>query len=88
MTITQSMESTVSTKNMVSLPASIARKYGIKPGWKLEWIPGDEPVVMTVRVIPDRTELARRLLGQGKGLAGGRDVLAELISERSEEDRR
>jgi bifunctional DNA-binding transcriptional regulator/antitoxin component of YhaV-PrlF toxin-antitoxin module len=79
------MESTVTTKNMTSIPVAVARKTGIRPGWKLEWILGDKPDELTVRVIPDRTEMANRLFGKGENLARGRDVLADLIREREEE---
>jgi bifunctional DNA-binding transcriptional regulator/antitoxin component of YhaV-PrlF toxin-antitoxin module len=82
------MESTVTTKNMTSIPAAIARITGIRPGWKLEWIIGDKPDELTVKVIPDRTEMAKRLFGKGENLARGRDVLAELIREREEESLR
>jgi len=79
------MESTVTTKNMTSIPVAVTRKTGIKPGWKLEWIFGDKPDELTVKVIPDKTEMANRLYGKGENLARGRDVLAELIREREEE---
>ncbi len=82
------MESTVTTKNMTSIPVAVARKTGIRPGWKLEWILGDKPDELTVKVIPDRTEMAKRLFGKGENLAHGRDVLAELIREREEEGAR
>lgn len=79
------METTVTTKNMVSIPQALARAMGIRPGWKLDWREGEEPDQIIVRVIPDRAELARRLYGKGKDLAPGRDAIAELIAEREEE---
>jgi bifunctional DNA-binding transcriptional regulator/antitoxin component of YhaV-PrlF toxin-antitoxin module len=79
------MESTVTTKNMTSIPVSISRKLGIRPGWKLDWMIGEKTDELTVKVIPDRAELARRLFGQGQDHAIGRDVVAELIRERDEE---
>ncbi len=81
----KNMESTVTTKNMTSIPVAVTRKTGIKPGWKLEWVFGDKPDELTVKVIPDRFEIAKRLFGKGENLARGRDVLAELIHEREEE---
>jgi len=36
------MESTVTTKNMTSIPVAAARATGIRPGWKLDWILGDK----------------------------------------------
>src|SRR3982750_1579688 len=31
------MVTTVTQKNMVAIPAEIGRKFGIKPGWRLDW---------------------------------------------------
>lgn len=81
----QSMETTVTSKNMVTIPQMIARKLGIKPGWRLDWREGRAPDEIVVRVIPDRAELGRRLLGRGKALSPGRDAVAELVAERESE---
>jgi bifunctional DNA-binding transcriptional regulator/antitoxin component of YhaV-PrlF toxin-antitoxin module len=80
------METTVTTKNMVSIPQALARELGIRPGWKLDWSVGEGPDEIKVRLIPDRAEMARRLYGKGKDLAPGRDAVAELIAERELED--
>jgi bifunctional DNA-binding transcriptional regulator/antitoxin component of YhaV-PrlF toxin-antitoxin module len=82
------MESTVTTKNMISIPVAIARSFGIRPGWKLDWSLGARSDEIVIRVIPDRIEQARRLHGQGKSHANGRDVVSELIQERMEEEER
>lgn len=37
------------------------------------------------RIIPDRGELARRLLGAGQKYAPERDAVAELVEERAQE---
>ena len=79
------MESTVTTKNMVSIPQAIARHFGIKPGWKLDWQEALGQDEIIVRVIPDRAERARRLLGTGKDLDPGRDAVADLVAEREAE---
>ena len=73
---------TVTQKNMVTIPAEVARKFGIKPGWKLDWQPVEGKNEIIVRVIPDRGELARRLLGTGRKFSPDRDGVAELIAER------
>lgn len=78
------MITTITRKNMISIPSSIARQYGIKPGYRLEWIAiGNDQIL--VRVIPDRGELSRRLLGKGRALAPERDSVAELVEERARE---
>lgn len=78
------MITTVTQKNMVTIPAQIARQYGLRPGYRLEWIAvSDDPIL--VRVIPDRRALSRRLLGQERNLAPERDAVAELVAERGQE---
>jgi bifunctional DNA-binding transcriptional regulator/antitoxin component of YhaV-PrlF toxin-antitoxin module len=79
------MESSVTAKNMVSIPVAIARRYGITPGWKLDWEPGFGTDEIIVRVIPDRAERARRLLGQGSLYQPETDSLDGLVAERESE---
>lgn len=80
------MITTVTQKNMVTIPAEIGRAFGIKPGWRLEWVADVERNEIIVHVIPDRGELARRLLGSGKKFSPERDSVAELIAERESEE--
>ena len=82
------MVSTVTTQNMTSIPVSISRLLGIRPGWKLDWSPGGKPDELIVKIIPDRVEQARRLFGQGRDRGTGHEVVAELLREREEKDRR
>lgn len=79
------MITTITQKNMVTIPADLARRFGIKPGWKLDWQAVDGKDEIVVRVIPDRAELARRLLGAGKKFSPQRDGVAELVAERETE---
>jgi hypothetical protein len=58
-----SMITTVTQKNMVTIPAEVRRK----------------------RVIPDRGEIARRLLGTGRKFSPERDAVSELVTERAAE---
>lgn len=81
-----SMITTVTRKNMVTIPAEVSRAFGIKPGWRLEWVANVEENEIVVRVIPDRGELARRLLGSGRQYSPERDSVAELIAERESDD--
>ena len=85
MTRLVSMITTVTQKNMVTIPAEVGRQYGIRPGFRLEWrpVPGTDEIV--VRVIPDRHEMARRLLGAGRRFAPERDAVAELVAERAQD---
>ena len=79
------MITTIIQKNMVIIPAEVVRRFGIKPGWKLDWQPVADKNEIVVRVIPDREELARRLLGAGKRFSPDRDSVAELVAEREAE---
>lgn len=80
-----SMITTVTQKNMVTIPAEVGRKLGIKPGWKLDWQPIEGKEEILVRVIPNRGELARRLVGLGRKYSPDRDSVAELVAEREAE---
>jgi AbrB family looped-hinge helix DNA binding protein len=61
------MITTVTSKNMVTIPAEIGRLLGIKPGYRLDWcVAKNKAETLSVKVIPDRTEMAARLLGAGK----------------------
>lgn len=71
---------------MVTIPAEIARKLGIRPGYQLDWQPVEGKAEIVVKVIPDRGELARRLCGLGADLASERNLIAELDEEREHED--
>jgi AbrB family looped-hinge helix DNA binding protein len=79
------MITTVTQKNMVTIPAEVGRKMGIRPGWKLDWEPVAGTDQIRVRVIPDRAELARRLLGSARRFSPERDAVAELVAEREAE---
>ena len=70
---------------MVSIPRALSDQYGIRPGWKLEWIAGTRQDELVVHLIPDRAELGRRLRGGGKRLRTSEDQVAGLVTERERE---
>ena len=80
-----SMTTTVTSKNMITIPMGIARKFGVKPGFSFDWFDTGRPDEIAIRVIPDRKELSRRLKGAGKSYSPLRDSVHELLQERSEE---
>jgi len=80
------MTTTVTGKNMVSIPRALADRYGIVPGWKLDWTPGDEPDTLVVRLVPDRASLSRRLRGAGRALSPAGDPVADLVAEREQDE--
>lgn len=79
------MVTTVTQENMVTIPAEVGRKLGIKPGSKLDWQPVEGKEEILIRVIPDRGELARRLLGAGRKFSPDRDAVSELVEQREAE---
>ena len=78
------MITTVGQNNEITIPAEIVQRFGIKPGYRLDWRPADSETVI-VRFIPDRAELARRIMGEGRRFSPERDSVAELLAERSRE---
>ncbi|NWG12966.1 MAG: AbrB/MazE/SpoVT family DNA-binding domain-containing protein [Acidobacteria bacterium] len=76
------MITTVTKKNMVTIPAEVGRRYGIKPGYRLVWQPVEGREEILVRIVPDRGESARRLLGKGRRFSPERDAVADLVAER------
>lgn len=83
MSIIFTMMTTVTQKNMITIPAESGRHFGIKPGYRLDWQPVEGKEEILVRVIPDREELARRLLGAGRRFSPEHNAVAELIQERA-----
>lgn len=77
------MVTSVNKKNMVTIPAEVRRRLGIKPGSKLEWQPVEGRKEILVRVIPCRGELALQLLGTSRRFSPDRDAVAELVAERA-----
>jgi len=81
------MITTVTGKNLVSVPVKIARSLGIEPGTRLEWEQTADPSVMSVRIHPTRGALARQLQGiLAAHVSSRKDLIAELDSERAKED--
>jgi bifunctional DNA-binding transcriptional regulator/antitoxin component of YhaV-PrlF toxin-antitoxin module len=77
------METTVTRKNMVTIPAELGRRFAITAGCKLAWDPvKGSTEEIRVRVIPRRGDRARKLRGAGKLNSPQRDGVAELVAER------
>jgi bifunctional DNA-binding transcriptional regulator/antitoxin component of YhaV-PrlF toxin-antitoxin module len=83
------MSTTITGKNQVTIPADLVREMGLEPGTQLEWLKGDLPGVIIVKVEPSiRQRLAeiRAMGAEHKRNNPGRDLIAELIAERERED--
>lgn len=70
---------------MISVPAQLAKQFGIKPGYSFDWAAGDQPDEILLRVVPDRCVLSKRLMGAGANFSPGRSAVDELIHERHED---
>lgn len=79
------MTTTVTTKNMISIPAELARMFEIKPGCMFDWSPTGRPEEIVVRIVPDRRALSRRLMGAGAKFSPARSAVGELVEERSQD---
>jgi bifunctional DNA-binding transcriptional regulator/antitoxin component of YhaV-PrlF toxin-antitoxin module len=77
---------TVGESNQVKIPPEIVREFGIRPGTQLEWTKGGEGVI-SLKPLPSRGELARKLMGAGRHLLKpGADPIADLIRDRERDD--
>jgi len=70
----------------VTIPAELVREMGLEPGTRLEWLKGDIPGVIIIKVQPSiRQQLARiQEIGQEikKRQPSGWSPVEELIAER------
>ncbi len=82
------MTTTVTGKNQITIPASLAAAYKLKPGSRIEWLTGDAPDEIRCRIVPDAATLAATLRGAGRRYLrkGCRHPLAALQAEREEDD--
>jgi AbrB family looped-hinge helix DNA binding protein len=82
------MTTTITGKNQITIPASIAAEYHLKPGTRIDWLPGDAPDEIRCRIVPDPATLAYELKGAGrKYLKEDRPhLIKELVKERSLDD--
>lgn len=79
------METTVTGKNQVTLPAELVRALGISPGTRLRWSIEEDGSLRAVPR-PSRSALAREVLARGRSyLIGDSDPVADLIAERASE---
>ena len=81
------MITTVTGKNQITIPAELARELDISPGTRLDWSKRGHDTAI-VRIVPNRSELARRLAGRGrKYLRAGVNPIQDLIDDRVREDK-
>ncbi len=78
------MQTKVSTRGQVSIPAKIRKRFQIKPNMKLEWIVDQDRI--TLLPIPENPVAAFR--GRGRKLYTTTDLIADRKQERLQEDAR
>ena len=80
------MTTTVGESNQVGIPPELAREFDIHPGTRLEWAKAGDGVI-TVKPVPSRGEMARKLLGAGRHLLQpGANPIGDLLRERERDD--
>lgn len=79
-----SMTTTITGNNEVTLPAELVRELGWQPGTRLDWQKNDDNSLV-VRPVSSRGEIARRIRGLVKPRPGS-DPVAELQRMQEEED--
>ena len=83
------MSTTLTGKNQVTIPAELVREMGLEPGTKLEWLKGDLPGVIIIKVQPSIRQLLRRAREIGAEMKRQNpdwNPIAELEAERERED--
>lgn len=82
------MITTVTGKNQITIPASVATAYKLTPGSRIDWLPGDAPDEIRCRIVPSPAALAAELQGAGRKhlRKGRRHPLAALQAERDADD--
>lgn len=82
------MITTLTGGNQITIPASLAARFSLKPGTRIEWRPGDAPDEIRCRIVPAPAQLAEELKGAGRKYlqAGQTHPLDRLASERVAEE--
>jgi bifunctional DNA-binding transcriptional regulator/antitoxin component of YhaV-PrlF toxin-antitoxin module len=60
------MITTLTGRNQITIPASLAARFSLKPGSRIEWLPGEAPDEIRCRIVPDPARLAEELKGAGR----------------------
>jgi AbrB family looped-hinge helix DNA binding protein len=79
------MQTTITGKNQVTLPAKLVRELGWKPGTRLDWHKLDDNAIVA-RPLPTRGEIARRAFGLARARPGV-DPIEDLQLIQEQEDR-
>jgi bifunctional DNA-binding transcriptional regulator/antitoxin component of YhaV-PrlF toxin-antitoxin module len=79
------MITTLTGRNQITIPASLAARFSLKPGTRIEWLPGERADEIRCRIVPDPARLASDLKGAGrKYLQAGRPHPLDLLAAERE----
>ena len=81
------MTTTLTGRNQITIPAALVERMELKPGTRIEWLPGAEADEIVCRVLPDPARLAASLRGTEREYlkAGAAHPIDALVAERAEE---
>ncbi len=84
------MTTTVTGKHQITIPASLATAYDLKPGSRIEWLAGDVPDEIRCRIVPAPSTLAATLRGAGRRhlRKGRRHPLVALQVDREQDEKK
>lgn len=82
------MITTLTGRNQITIPASLAARFSLKPGSRIEWLPGEAADEIRCRIVPDPARLAEELEGAGRKYlrSGEPHPLDRLAKERVAEE--
>jgi len=78
------MTTTLTGKNQVTVPAEIARQFGLEPGSKLDWSAGKTPGTIVIQVQMSKRQMLDRVQEIGRTWKN-RNLVEELIKEREKD---
>jgi len=76
----------VTGKNQITIPASLAREYGIEAGSRMDWLPGNKPNELRVQIQPAPRELLRCVREIGAKYASRTADSTKVISQMRHQD--
>ena len=74
------LESTVGERGQTAIPARIRRRFGLRPGQKLDWVENGR----TISIVP----VVKDPIGEYRGSSKGGKLLKLLLKERKADARR
>lgn len=82
------MTTTVTGRNQITIPAALVERMELKPGTRIEWLPGEEKDEFICRVLPNPARLAASLRGAGRKFLKAGDIhpIEALVTEREEDE--